>query len=547
MTEIVMDQTPPILQGPSEKERKYDRQLRLWAASGQAALESANILLVNSGAGTVGVETLKNLILPGIGRFVIHDNALVDEADFGVNFFLDDSCYGKPRAQCLASLLGELNPEVEGDWSPKTKDDSLGSLLKKSPLFTAIMYTYPINHVELESLEQYSKEHKTPLIAIHSTGFYSYFTVRLPGTFPIVDTHPDETATTDLRLLSPWPELVEFAKSMTKDIDGLDNFEHGHLPFVVILLYYLDQWKATHNGAYPSKYKEKTEFRQLVRDAARTDNPEGGEENFDEAAAAVLKTVTPSSLPSGLKEVFEFEHEDPIQERPMFWIIADAVKMFYTEHGSLPLPGNVPDMKAQSKVYVQLQNIYKTKARKDAAEVLQTAQAIAGAGREVDPAEVDLFCKNAAFVKLINVEGGGDTAPIGSKERLQQVLRTEMANDQMAEMTLQPMSLFPVYLALRGLANCGNASADKMQIVEAAKSLLSDDLSNEEYGDLNEKLGNVAEDLARAEYGELHNISALTGGMVAQEIIKIITKQYIPIDNTCVFDGIKSRTQVFRV
>ena len=60
-----MDQTPPILQGPSEKERKYDRQLRLWAASGQAALESANILLVNSGAGTVGVETLKNLILPG--------------------------------------------------------------------------------------------------------------------------------------------------------------------------------------------------------------------------------------------------------------------------------------------------------------------------------------------------------------------------------------------------------------------------------------------------------------------------------------------------
>lgn len=61
----VMAQTPPALQGPSEKERKYDRQLRLWAAEGQAALESANILLVNSGSGTVGVETLKNLVLPG--------------------------------------------------------------------------------------------------------------------------------------------------------------------------------------------------------------------------------------------------------------------------------------------------------------------------------------------------------------------------------------------------------------------------------------------------------------------------------------------------
>lgn len=51
---------------PSEKERKYDRQLRLWAASGQAALESASVLLVNSGSGTVGVETLKNLVLPGV-------------------------------------------------------------------------------------------------------------------------------------------------------------------------------------------------------------------------------------------------------------------------------------------------------------------------------------------------------------------------------------------------------------------------------------------------------------------------------------------------
>lgn len=61
-----MTQTPPVLHGPSEKERKYDRQLRLWAASGQAALESANLLLVNSGSGTVGVETLKNLVLPGM-------------------------------------------------------------------------------------------------------------------------------------------------------------------------------------------------------------------------------------------------------------------------------------------------------------------------------------------------------------------------------------------------------------------------------------------------------------------------------------------------
>ncbi len=65
MTEVTIDQTPPILHGPSAKEKKHDRQLRLWAATGQQALEDASILLLNSGSGTVGVETLKNLVLPG--------------------------------------------------------------------------------------------------------------------------------------------------------------------------------------------------------------------------------------------------------------------------------------------------------------------------------------------------------------------------------------------------------------------------------------------------------------------------------------------------
>lgn len=141
MTEIVTTQTPPILTGPSEKEKKYDRQLRLWAASGQAALESANLLLFNTGSGTVGVETLKNLVLPGnvyrsnlphspaayrshslgMGKFTIVDDATVQEADLGVNFFLDEDKLGKSRAQSCTELLLELNPEVHGDWFPKDK------------------------------------------------------------------------------------------------------------------------------------------------------------------------------------------------------------------------------------------------------------------------------------------------------------------------------------------------------------------------------------------------------------------------------------------
>lgn len=63
-------------------------------------------------------------------------------------------------------------------------------------------------------------------------------------------------------------------------------------------------------------------------------------------------------------------------------------------------------MKAQSSVYVKLQNLYKAKARKDAQEVLEFIRESAG-GEHVNPTEVDLFCKNARFVKLINANRRG--------------------------------------------------------------------------------------------------------------------------------------------
>lgn len=120
---------PGALVGPSSKERKYDRQLRLWAASGQQALEEARVLLVNSDgpwgkqstgvSGVVGVETLKNLVLPGIGGFTIVDPAVVTEPDLGVNFFLEEDSLGKSRAQETCRLLKELNPDVEGNSETK--------------------------------------------------------------------------------------------------------------------------------------------------------------------------------------------------------------------------------------------------------------------------------------------------------------------------------------------------------------------------------------------------------------------------------------------
>jgi amyloid beta precursor protein binding protein 1 len=74
----------------------------------------------------VGVETLKNLVLPGIGNFTIQDSAIVSEADLGVNFFLDEEHLGDYRAKHTCNLLKELNPDVEGHHITEVRDAKRG-------------------------------------------------------------------------------------------------------------------------------------------------------------------------------------------------------------------------------------------------------------------------------------------------------------------------------------------------------------------------------------------------------------------------------------
>ena len=89
----------------------------------------------------------------------------------------------------------------------------------------------------------------------------------------------------------------------------MDAHEHGHIPYVVLLLYYLRKWKDKH-GQFPTSYKDKKEFREFLSGSARTNNAEGGEENYDEAAAAVLKTVVAPTVSSAVKEVFDHKPTD---------------------------------------------------------------------------------------------------------------------------------------------------------------------------------------------------------------------------------------------
>ncbi|KAF2626778.1 NEDD8-activating enzyme E1 regulatory subunit [Macroventuria anomochaeta] len=563
-----MADLPPPVQGPTAKEKKYDRQLRLWGATGQLALENSHILLINNGPGVVGIETLKNLVLPGIGQFTIQDSVVVTEADLGVNFFLEDQHLGGFRAEHTSNLLKELNPDVKGHFITEPIESWLVRPDALRP-YTLIIATAPVRPELLAKLSDHASAALLPLFYVHSVGFYSHFSVHLPSAFPIVDTHPGSETTADLRLLKPWPELLQFAEEKTANLKSMSPDDHGHVPYLVLLLHYLEEWKKTHNGEVPQSYKEKTEFRTTVSQGARTNNPEGGEENFDEAVAAVLKSLNPPQASSSVKEIFTAPECLLIREdSPTFWVIANAIGLFYTKYGVLPVPGSVPDMKARSKDYIQLQNVYKSKARKDLAEVLESVRFLernANRSTPIEEKDVEAFCKNAAHIKLVRGR------PFHVVQAGQKVKWGDRARSLAQELTF-PDSLIPLYIvflawdeftathdkdALGGTAQAPgetDADTDAEKLTGIAQTIM-DGLIKEagthvedpEYSTIKTQIGEFAQEFARAGAAELHNIAALTGGIVSQEIIKAITEQYVPVDNTCVFDGVKSKSAVFKV
>ena len=213
------------------------------------------------------------------------------------------------------------------------------------------------------------------------------------------------------------------------------------------------------------------------------------------------------------------------------------------------MPGAVPDMKAQSADYVQLQNIYKAKARKDLAEVVEKVRTVEQETMKdssIDEREIEAFCKGAASVKLI--KGRPLKITWQSSETDWNDTAKSMCQDLFDEDSYERSSL-PIYLGFMAFNGASQRDHENMKTYcdGAIQQLHKTSGVSIDKERIMERTDKVIGELLRAEEGELHNISALTGGMIAQEVVKVITKQYIPFDNTCVFDGIVSKTGVFRI
>ncbi|KAL7440967.1 hypothetical protein ACHAXM_007628 [Skeletonema potamos] len=356
---------------------KYDRQLRLWGASGQRALGSTMVVLLGSSA--CGTETLKNLVLPGVGSFLVVDDgdevspseaatqevqkcpdlhpSLLQFGEHSSNFFLpppskvggddDGSKKNLSKAAMACALLSELNPDVLGfhytvpsleglDYSallekikqapPSSSSNGSSATPSSSPQKILVIAADQPSTVTLP-LSYECHKRCIPLLVVRAYGLLGYARIQTASPYHCIIEAKKSSRIPDLRL-SAWP-IFEGLKNVVATVKNLDEMDdtkdHSHVPFVLILLQALEKWRGTVSAPfnpdpalrprYPETFQEKEDFRKLVKGMAKNLN---NEINFEEAIREAHLTWVDGRVSDEVKEVL-----DKVDEKDFF---ASAIK-----------------------------------------------------------------------------------------------------------------------------------------------------------------------------------------------------------------------------
>jgi amyloid beta precursor protein binding protein 1 len=579
---------------------KYDRQLRLWGSNGQKLLSESCVVLVNATA--VGTETVKNLVLPGIGSFHIIDDcesiagsSFVTDEPFS-NFFVFDRNGGKTRAQIARDHLLELNPDVKGGFTnvPSLEEADFNQILHDiskehghGRLLVVGADVPPAVSMALSEVcwKPAFSSSSIPLLLVQSYGLIGSVRVQTPY-HPVIESKPDNSKP-DLRLaMGPFvfPELHDYALSI--DLDSLDNQGHGHVPYVVILLQALTKWRESQEvegdaieyaSKLPKSFEEKTAFRNVIKAMSRNWN---NEVNFQEADENAYLAYTVEEIPPEILDLL-MNADEILKEKKsicdfptVFDVLLVALKRFIDEKGYPPLNGSIPDMTSSTKSYIHLQEIYKKKADDDKKEMRRIVEQLVsefGADfiPEISEDDLSILCKNIFNIRLVKTRSFVD-------EYLNRYTSNDEREEILEELVAATYDPYEVpehtpllwYIALRAcdhfyakhgyypgkdnreLALHSDACELQHQIEAVVKmlglennDLVKSTLCCEDEG----KRTAFAKEMTRYFNAEVHNISSVIGGVASQEAVKLITSQYIPIDCSYIFNGLTSVAGVYRL
>jgi len=208
----------------------------------------------------------------------------------------------------------------------------------------------------------------------------------------------------------------------------------------------------------------------------------------------------------------------------------------------LPLIGTIPDMHSDSKSFYTLQTIYKQKALQDFNNVKKYVS-------QNDPIldlEIKLFCQNILHLRVLRYRSLEDELNTPLVQNLEGVMIDYMEVDPVpgngvwyiilraAERFHMEYSRYP-----------GERKESKNDVPDLKKHTQT--ILKELNMDQNCIPDEYLVEMCRFGNAQVHSICAFIGGVAAQEIIKIITKQWVPLNNTFIYNAVKSSSCSFEI
>ncbi|CAH8581366.1 unnamed protein product [Dicrocoelium dendriticum] len=262
---------------------------------------------------------------------------------------------------------------------------------------------------------------------------------------------------------------------------------------------------------------------------------------------------------------------------PSFWRLVGALRDFVNNEGEgqLPVRGSLPDMTSDSKRYLRLLSIYQERCE----WAVQRLAARLTQFSEITLQDIRLFVKNSAFLRVVrcrSLEEEMKLSPARSEDLA--LIPTHEDNDALLW-----------YLVLRGALSflsetgrwpgsssqylnpidhkgvCGEsthrvddrAKEHNQHVIPSSPSdtyTLEADLPSflmhlnrvlRAFGIAPNRVSlDYVNELCRFGGGELHSVAAFMGGVVAQEVVKLITHQFVPVTEPLIYSAITQRTEV---
>lgn len=575
---------------------KYDRQLRLWGANGQKALSETTVMLLRATA--AGTETLKNLVLPGVGTIVIVDDALCTGNDAQQNFFVVPS--GRTgggggggggdaaashdqmtRAKVSMTLLQELNPDVKATYQ-HVDDMNKVNYVHLFESYTNLLVVAADLEPSLLDMVARCCQTRVPLIVVQSYGLMGLVRLQTHQPLFLFDSKPTST-TPDLRLVTPIPAFVNYCNSI--DMESMEDHDHSHVPYPVILYKLQQHWKETHHGELPTTFSEKQQFRETIQKKARKwDQQMNFQEAYNNAYLAYTeKTIDPSHLATLIETANRHHHSHQRTTEttgttslsissPQQLLLLSALTQFLNHHsGQAPLGGTLPDMTSSTTSYVQLQQLYHDQAQKDALELksyMGTSTSSILSDELISSFCNNVFDLNVVVLRTLHEEYCG-TSSTTSPDLVEEWQSATWDPYEIPEHTpllwyigLRACRLFHLeYGRYPGvLDNDTDDDSDDWELdIDLLHEKLMQVCHDMQLTDCeliqqtilttnpdNQHRNNIATELTRYANAEIHTIASIVGGVASQEAVKLITGQYTPLNNTYVYNGIASVGAVYQ-